>query len=163
MDGDAAALVLLSLGGDDGQDTVVEGGSDALGVDAAGEGEGPGELAEAALRYPELVLGGLGRRTGLGLLHGFLSSSSSRTLGLLILDGNLVWCDVVWFASLGGLHGDVLGPGGLIAPVFFRGGVGPLDGAAHDDGLVVAELDVDPVLLDAGELAVQLVRRLRLL
>ena len=151
VDSDASSLDLLGLGDDDSQDAVVKRGADSLGVNTAGEGEGSRELAEAALRHPELVLGGRGRGVlGGRLLDGLVAAL--RLVAGVVLDGDLV---------------------GLLLGFTYRyvttlalavvGGVGALDGAAYDEGLVVAELDAHAVLLNAGKLTVELVGALRLL
>lgn len=163
VDGDAAALVLLGLGHDDGQDSVAKGGADLVVVDPARELEGAGELADAALRDPELVL-----RLGLRLLLrgrlalldlGDRGGGSGRSGGGgagavildVILDRGLVRLVVVLLL----LRGLVA----LLEEAGWRraGRVGALDAAADDDGLRVRELEVDVLLLDARKLAVQLI------
>lgn len=177
VDQDAATLVLLSLGDYDGQDAVVEVGADLVVVDAAWELEGARELADAALRDPELVLGKL----GLGLLCGCLAlldlgdrGGRSRAAGGsgagvvldVVLNRGLVGLVVLLFLLLGRL-GDGAAHLDLFALLEEAGGrragsVGALHVAADDDGLRVGELDVDILLLDAGKLAVELVDVLRL-
>jgi len=48
-----AALVLLGLGHDNAQNTLVEGGLDSVLVHASGEAERALEFSDAALRNPE--------------------------------------------------------------------------------------------------------------
>src|SRR4051812_28052672 len=62
LDGHAARLALLGLGGAYLEHALVKGGGDAVGVDAFGQGERAAELAERALQAVEalalvLVLG----------------------------------------------------------------------------------------------------------
>lgn len=162
VDVDAARLVLLGLGDTDAQDTVVQVRRDTFLVDAGREAEGPRELADGALRDPKL-LGGLlllliGGGLGLGDLGG---GCLPGLLGLLILDAGLVGVVVV-LAALGDGAAHLAGP---LDEAGGRGarGVVAFGAARDDDGLGLGELDVDVVLLDSGELAVELVGVIRLL
>lgn len=141
-------------------------------VDALRKAESAREAADAALLDPVLVcvlLGLGGRGFGLGGLGDLAGSSGGfpGSLGLLVLNGSLeglvgarlrgVVC--VSFLGDGTAHGVVLADQtrGRSA-----GRISALDAAADDDGLQVAEFDVDVFLLDARELAVELVGLLRL-
>ncbi|ROV97667.1 hypothetical protein VSDG_04565 [Cytospora chrysosperma] len=166
VDVDAAGLVLLGLGHGDAQDAVVEVGRDGLLVDAGGEAEGARELADGALRDPELLDGLLLLLLGGGLGGGDLGGGGAGLLGLLgrlVLDGGLVaHVLLVGFAALGD------GAAHLGAALDEAGGrrargVVALGPTRDHEGLRLGELDVDVVLLDAGELTVELVGVLRLL
>lgn len=158
--------MLLGLGHGDAQDAIVQVGGNGLLVDAGGEAEGARELADGALRDPELLDG---------------------LLLLLLLGGGLGGGDLGGAAGLLGLLGRLVLDGGLVARVLLVGLAALGDGAAHlgaaldeaggrrargvvalgpardHEGLRLGELDVDVVLLDAGELSVELVGVLGLL
>lgn len=170
--------MLLGLGNGDGQDSVVKRGLDLVRLDAGREVEGARELADAALRDPVLGLGA-GRLLRLLLLRldclgdgggrGGLGAAARAARLRLILDGGLVGVaaslDVgraILLTALGDGAAHVVvvtleQAGGGVAF-----GVGALDLAADHDGLRVGELDVHVLLLDAGQLAVQLVGCVRL-
>lgn len=168
VDSNAAGLMLLRLGNRDVQDTVVEAGRDSILVDTAREAESAGELANGALRDPELLLGLLVLvLVLLGVLIVLLGNSAlllGLVLGMLlgiILDRDLVGL-VVMLAALGNSAARL---GITVLKVAGRrsaGLVAALDVAGDDDGLRVGELNVDILAIDAWQLAVQLVRVLRL-
>jgi len=157
--------MLPSLGNSDTQDTVLQAGLNTILVDAAGEAESAGELANGTFRDPILLLRLLLLLLLLLLLSSVLGNSASflGLLGFLILDRDLV--RLAAFLLLLAAFGDGtarLGPilneaGGRSARL-----VGALDLAMDHDGLWLGELNVDILALDARELAVQLVGVLRL-
>lgn len=160
--------MLLGLGHGDAQDAVVEVGRDGLLVDAGGEAEGARELADGALRDPELLDGLLLLLLllGGGLGGGDLGGGGAGLLGLLgrlVLDGGLV-ARVVLF-GLAALGDGAAHLGAALDEAGGRRarGVVALGPARDHEGLRLGELDVDVVLLDAGELTVELVGVLRLL
>jgi len=158
VDGDLAARLLLGLGDDNREDTILHGSMNSILVDTNREGERSRELANATLRNPEL---------GLGLLWllGFLLGDFGRGLlgggGLLVFDVGLV---VLVVSVLAGF-GDGARRGGTFDKASGRGaGLVRAFGATLDgDGVIVAELDLDILLLDTGKFAVQLIVFLDLL
>lgn len=173
VDSDAADLVLLSLGDDNAQDTILEAGRDVLVLDAGGEVEGAGELADAALGEPVLgVVDGLllllllgNFVVGLvvvavGALVGDVLPAGLAGLGLLlILDGGLLRGAPgrlgrrLLALGDGAAHSGVLeGGGGGVADV-----VGSLGPSPDDHGLGLGELDADILLAHARQLAMELV------
>lgn len=164
--------MLLGLGHDDSQDAVVERSLDVVVVDAAREGEGAREVADAALVDPILVLGLLGLGSIVLVLG--LSGLGDRgvllaTLLLLVFHGGL---ELLVGVCLGGvivvrLVGDGAAHGVAGVPEKTGGrvalGMGALDVAADDDRLRVAEVDLHVLLVDTGELPMELVVGLRLL
>lgn len=152
-DGDLARLGLLVLRNDNAEQTVLHGGCDIVLVDASWERERARELSNTALRDPELRFRFLGA-SGLGLLGNFGGSAFCT----FVLDGSLV--GLVTIGTLDGTSSwstfdEASGRGtGLI-----RALGATLDG----DGVVIAELDLDVLLLDTGEFAVQLIVVLDLL
>lgn len=168
--------MLPSLGDDNAQDTILEAGRDVLVLDAGGEVEGAGELADAALGEPVLgvvdrlllllllLLGnfvvGLVVAVALGALVGDVLPAGLAGLGLLlILDGGLLRGAPgrlgrrLLALGDGAAHSGVLeGGGGGVADV-----VGSLGPSPDDHGLGLGELDADILLAHAGQLAVELV------
>lgn len=145
-DGDLSRLALLVLRDGDGEQAILHGSGDAVLVDTGWEGKGPTELADAALGDPELGLGflGLGRLLVLGDLGG--------TLSTLILDGSLMSLVVVRTLdrtlSWGTLDEASRGS---------AGGVAALGVALDGQGMSISKLDLDILLLDSGEFAVEFV------
>jgi len=157
VDGDLAARLLLSLRNDDRKNAILHGSMNSILVDTNREGERSREFANAALRNPELSLGLLRL---LGFLLGYFGGGLLGS-GFLIFDIGLVILVLTVLTSLGdGTRGgwtfdEASGRGtGLI-----RALGATLDG----DGVVIAELDLDVLLLDTGEFAVQLIVVLDLL
>lgn len=159
VDGNALALALLGLGYGDGEDAIVQIRDDTLLVDWSREAESARELADGALRNPELF-------RGLLLLRLLVGSGDLRALllgffGLLVGDGGLVAVVIVLTVAIGdGATGCEAfnEAGGRSAR-----GVVSLSATRDDDRLGLGELDVDVVFLDAGELTVELVAGIRLL
>lgn len=149
--------MLLHLGNRDAQYTIGEVGRHTLLVDSRWEAEGAGEFSNRPLRDPVLLLGLRSLLLGVVVLGDLGRSAVGLSLlGLLIRDGGLVGVGgVLLLAALGNgaAHLDALDQtGGWCA-----GCVGALSASADDNGLRLRELDADVILLDAGELAVELV------
>jgi hypothetical protein len=145
--------VLLGLGHNDTEDTVLKAGRDGILVDACGKVEAARELANAALSKP--VLGLVGWLLGLLVLLDDLLEA--RLVGLrlgLVFDCGLVAGAVLALALSDGSSGGVTldGTAGWCA-----GSVGALDLAANEHGLRLCELDLNVLLVYARELAVELV------
>jgi len=130
--------LLGHLGDGDGEDTVLQGGLDVVLVDASGEVEGPLELADAAFLDPDAV--GRARRLGYRIV------ACGRNL------------------LVGGVFGFVLyarllrrGFGGLVViAIVGAGGVAPFDATIDDNGLLVAEVDIQCLfVVDTRELALE--------
>jgi hypothetical protein len=179
-DSNPPELVLGCLGHNNAQHTIVQAGRDILVLDAGGEGEGPRELADGALVEPDLLLGlsqsgsllngGGDRLRDLSLRsRGLGGSSSARRGGRLlrvVLDGCVVPAVAAGvagglvgvrslFLSCGGSLG--LGGSGSLLLSLGLGLESALYATTHDDGLRVGEFDVEVLLLDAGQLAVEFV------
>jgi len=154
VDGDASRLVLLGLGDDDAQDTILEGSRDGVLVDAGGEVEAARELAKAALSEP--VLGRVGRLL-LDLLLGLLNDFGALLVGLglsLILN-----CGVVRALAVVAALGDGTARGSVFNQTSrgSAGSVGALGLAADEHCLGLGEFDVDVLLAHSRELAVELI------
>jgi hypothetical protein len=156
VDSDAAGLLLLSLGHDHTEDTVLEVGGNSVLVDAGREVEAARELSDAAFGEPVLgLVGGLLGLLMLRLLHDLLEAGFVRLGFGLIFDGSLVAVAVPTRLALGdGTSGGVVFDGAT-------GGrasrVGALNLAANKHGLRLGEFDVDVVLAHARKLAMELV------
>jgi len=152
---DASGLVLLGLGDNDAQDTIVEFSRDVVLINTSGEVEASRELAEAALSEPVLglVSGLLLNLLGL-LLVGDLSASLVSLGLLLVLDGGVVGV-LVFFAVLS----DGASSFSALDEASRRGAgsVGALSLASDEHGLRLGELDVDIRLLHAGEFTVEFI------
>jgi len=141
LDGDFASLARLGLlGNDDLKDTVLQAGLDVVGINGSRELEAAVEAAERTLADPEartvVVIAG----SHLFLLVIGLGQSLGSVVALL--DG--------WFMVLSLVVG--IGDAWVLAAL-----VGVLGVARDGKGVVFGPLDVDFGLLDAGQLAVQLV------
>jgi len=153
-DGDLARLGLLLLGNDNGEQAVLHGSGDMVLVDTSWECEASAEMTDAAFRDPELgfrllvvlVLLWLGGLVSLGDLSG-------STLSTLIFDGSLV-CLVVAVATFDGtLRGTAFDE----ASWWSAGRVVALGAALDGQGMGVRELDLNVLLLDSREFAVEFV------
>lgn len=152
---DASRLVLLGLGDNDAQDTIVEFSRDVFLINTSGEVEAAREFAEAALGEPVLGLVD-------GLLLNFLGLFMVGDLGaglvslglLLVFDGGVVGVAVFLAVISDGASGF-----GALDETSGRGAgsVGALGLAADEHGLRFSELDVNIRLVHTGELAVKLV------
>lgn len=149
VDGDLAGLGLLGLWNNDAEDAVLHRGLDIVLVDARREAEGAGELANAALGDPVL---------GSRLLRFLLLLDDLRVFGRwcsglsgIVLDSSLVG----GFVALS----DCAGCGGRFDVAGRRSAtfVGAFDATADADGLLVDELDLDVLLVNAGEFAVEFI------
>lgn len=151
---DASRLVLLGLGNNDAQDTIVELGRNVVLINSSGEVEASRELAEAALGEPVL---GLISRLLLNLivllLVGDLSASLVGLGLLLTLDGSVVVV-LVLLTTLDSALGFV-----ALDEASGRSAssVGALSLAADEHGLRLGELDVNIRLLHSGEFTVEFV------
>lgn len=141
--------MLLGLGHDHAQDTVLEVGSDCILVDACGEVKATRELANASLSKPVLSL--VGWLLDL-LVIGVLDNFVGLRLGL-VFNGGLVAVP----ASIA--LGDGAGRGVALDRTIggSASSVSAFDLAANEHGLRLGELNVDIVLAHAREFAVQLV------
>jgi len=153
-DGDLARLGLLLLGNDNGEQAVLHGSGDMVLVDTSWECEASAEMADAAFRDPEL---GFGLLVVLVLvwLGGLVSLGdfSGSTLSTLIFNGSLV-CLVVTVAILDGtLRGTAFDE----ASWWSTGRVVALGAALDGQGMGIRELDLNVLLLDSGEFAVEFV------
>jgi len=152
---DASRLVLLGLGNNNAQDTIVELGRNVVLINSSGEVEASRELAEAALCEP--VLGLISRlllNVIVLLLVGDLSAGLVGLGLLLILDGSVV----VVLVLLAALGDSALGFVALDeASGRSASSVGALSLAADEHGLRLGELDVNIRLLHAGEFTVEFV------
>lgn len=158
VDGDATRLVLLGLGHGDIENAVLEAGGDTFLLDAGGEAEAPRELANASLSEP--VLGLVERLLGWRLLVWSLGSDlllvGRCVLGLvLIFDGGLVRVATLSLFAFG----DGSAHSGILEMTGGRGSgsIGALDLTTDVHGLRLGEFDVDIVLGDAWQLAMELV------
>jgi hypothetical protein len=150
-DGDLARLGLLLLGNDNGEQAVLHGSSDMVLVDTRWECEASAEVADAAFRDPELGFGLLVVLLGLGGL--VLGDLGGSTLSTLIFDGSLV-CLVVAVATFDGtLRGTAFDE----ASWWSAGRVVALGAALDGQGMGVRELDLNVLLLDSREFAVEFV------
>lgn len=148
--------MLLGLGDRDAQDTILEASRDAVLVNPRGEAERAGKLANAALGEP--VLGVVHGRAGVG------ARVAHNLEAILLLDAGVVLIShggLVRSGRGGGLL-DRCGSGrrlldssGSVGGA--AGGVCPLDLAADDEGLGLGELDAHVALVEAGQLAVELI------
>jgi hypothetical protein len=146
-DGDLAWLALLVLRNDNGEQAVLHGCRDGVLVDSGRERKTPAELADAALRYPEPGLRLL-RLSGLPLLGNFGGTLNST----LILDSSLV--GLVTVCTLDGTLGrSALDEAGR----WSTRGVAALGAAFDGQGVGVGEFDLDILLLNSGEFAVEFV------
>lgn len=155
IDGDLAAGLLLGLGDDNGKNAILHGSMNSILVDTNWEGEGSREFANAALRNPEL---GLGLLWLLGILLG-----DSGVLGstLLVFDIGLVVLALTILASFGD---STRGGGTFDEARWGRAGlVRSFSSTLNSDSVVIAEFDIDILLLNAREFTVQLVVTLDLL
>jgi len=147
VDGDAARLVLLRLGDDNGEDTILEGGAHCVLVHPGREGEAAGELANVALRQPVFGI--------VGLLLVILLCNLARfvvvILVFVLVFGLFLDCGLVGVASSLPTLCDVAR--GRRARL-----VGALDPAPDVDCLGLGEFDLDILLAHTGELAVEFVR-----
>jgi len=147
-DSDFARFALLVLGNNNGEHAVLHGGSDVVLIDTSWERKAATKLSNTALRDPKLGLGlvGLGGLLLLGDLGGSALSST------LILDGSLVSLVVVctFDSTFGRSVLDEAGGGSA-------GGVGALGAAFDGQGVGISEFDLDILLLDSREFAVELV------
>lgn len=154
--GDLATFVFLRLRNHDAEDTILHGSLDVFLVNANREAEASRELAHAALRDPEFGL----RLVFLDVLSliavggGDFGRGLLLLAGMFILDGGLVSCVLARLAALdgssGGLTFDEAGGWGAL-------GVGALGVAFDCQSLGVGEFNLDVLLLDAGEFAVEFV------
>jgi len=155
VDGDLAALMLLSLRNKDAENAVLHRGLDLILVDASREAEGAGELADAALRDPVLrsrLLGFLLLLGDLRVFGGWCSGLSGIVLDSCLVGGCLALSDG---ASCGGSFDVARGTSSAF--------IGALGATADVDGLLVDELDLDVLLVNAREFAVEFVGVLELL
>ena len=156
VDSDAAGLLLLSLGHDHAEDTILEVGGHSVLIDAGREVEAARKLSDAAFGEPVLgLVSGLLGILLLRLLHDLLEAGFVRLGFGLIFDGSLVAVAVPTRLALGdGTSGGVIFDGAT-------GGrasrVGALDLAANKHGLRLGEFDVDVILAHARKLAMELV------
>jgi len=146
--------LLLGLGDDNGKNAVLHGSMDSILVDTNREGEGSREFANATLRNPEF---GLGLLWLLGILlgdSGVLGSALLFDIGLVVL-----------VLSILAAFSDCARRGGTFDEASWgvAGFVGALDSTFDGDSVVIAELDVDILLLNAREFTVQLIVILDLL
>jgi hypothetical protein len=156
LDVDAARLVLLGLGNNNAQDTVLKLGRDVVLVDTSGEVEAARELAEGALGEPVLglITGLLLDLLGL-LVVGDFGALVSFGLGLVLNFG--VVRVLVLIVALA-LSNGALGLRALDeASGRSAGSVCALSLAADGHGLRLSEFDVNVVLGHAGELSMELV------
>lgn len=156
LDVNAARLVLLGLGNNNAQDTILELGRDVVLVDTSGEVETARELAEGALGEPVL---GLITRLLLDLLGllvvGNFGALVSLGLGLIL---NLGVVRVLVLVVTLALANSALGLGALDeASGRSAGSVCALSLAADGHGLRLSEFNVDVFLGHARELSMKLV------
>lgn len=158
VDGDLAAGLLLGLGDDNGKNAILHGSTNSILVDTNREGEGSREFANATLGNPEL---GLGLLWLLGILLGDSGVFGSVLGSALLFDIGLVVLVLSVLASFG----DGARGGGRFyeASWWIAGFVGALNPTFNGDSVVIAELDVDILLLNAREFTVQLIMTLDLL
>lgn len=156
--------MLLSFGDSDAEDTILEAGRDSIVVDTRREVEASGELADTALGEP--ILGMVGfilldhLLSLLGLwFRNLIVVVIGVKLGLvLILDSG-----VVGVLALAARCVTALGDGtarlGVLDEASWRstGSVGALSLAADEHGLRLGKLNLNILLLHAGELAMELV------
>jgi hypothetical protein len=152
---DASRLVLLGLGDNNAQDTIVEFSRDVVLVYTSGEVEAARKLAEAALGEPVL---GLVSKLLLNLLGLFLVGNLSAglvSLGLLLILDSGVMGAAVFLVVVG----DSASGFSALDEASGRsaGSVGAFGLAANEHSLRLGELDVNVRLLHAGEFAVKLV------
>jgi len=147
-DGDLARFALLVLGNDNGEHAVLHGSSDVVLIDTSWERKAATKFSNTALRDPKLGLGLVGL-CGLLLLGDLGGSALSSSL---ILDASLVSLVVV--CTFDGTFGrSVLDEAGRGS----AGGVGALGAAFDGQGVGISEFDLDILLLDPREFAVELV------
>lgn len=158
LDSDASRLVLLGLGDNNAQDSVLESSRDVVLVDACGEVEAARELAKGALGEPVLGLVSGLLLTLLGVfVLGDLIAAFVRGGFLLILDGSVVGV-LVFLMFL-----TALSDGALVLGTLNKGSrwcassVGAFSLATDEHCLWLGEFDVNILLGHAGELAMELV------
>lgn len=158
VDVDLPRLRRLGLRNNNGQDTVLEVGLDILLVDSRREAEGAVEFADGAFSDP--VPGGIGLPGDVGSLVGLgdgslvllaLSALILLVLGAFVLNRRLLV--LVLALALFALNET---------PWWLAGLGTVLDAAADCEGVAVGPFDVDILLVDARQLAVELVGFLRL-
>lgn len=158
VDSDATRLVLLGLRHRDVEDAVLEVGSDTILINTSGEIEATSEFANASLRNP--VLGLVSRLVLLGLLCD-LAGGGVGSLNLLLILRLVRVLDCSLVGILVGVA--ALGDGTLFLRVLevARGrrasSVDAFRLATNYHDLRVGEFDVNVVLVDSGQLAVELV------
>jgi len=155
LDGDLASLVLLGLGDNNVEDTVLHGRLDVLGVDADREGERSREFADAALGNPVLLLK-LGRFVLLIDDIGMLCGS----LGCENIDGVVFVLDSCLMSGWGLItFGDrARGFGRFKVASWWRTRcVGALCTTADYQGLRICEFDFHVALLHTGKFSVEFV------
>jgi len=147
-DGYLAAFLLLELRDKNAENTIGHRGFDVILVDTSWEGEAAREFPTAALRDP--VFGFLLGLSGLFLRGGDLSGSFSTFL----LDGCLVrsLMAVLAFGD-GSLGRRILDE----ASWWSAGGVAALGAAPDGQGVGISEFDLDVLLFNAREFAVEFV------
>ena len=162
VDSDASRLVLLGLGDSDAEDAISEASAHGVLINSGWEVESAGEFAERSLSEPVLgLVGRLGRGLLLDLLLGLLSFGNlrARLVGnrfIFVLNGGLMGVGLVGLFALlgdGTTHRGVLNEAG----VGRTGMVRALRLAADEQGLGFGELDVNVLLADTRELAMELV------
>ena len=145
FDVDALGLVAWCLGDHDAQDTILEVSLDGVLVDTRGEAESAMELPNRTLGNP--VLGAM-------LLISLSGSTLLDSLSILfgILGGLVLNGSFVALASVGHIASDAAT--GLVRAF---GGVFALDTALDDESVGIGEFDVDVLLVETGEFALELV------
>lgn len=155
LNANASRLVLLGLGDNDAQNTIVEFSRDVFLVYTSGKVEAARELSEAALGEPVL---GLVVRLLLNLLGLFVVGDLSAglvSLGLLLIFDSGVVGVVVFLVVIG----DSASGFSALDEASGRsaGSVSALGLAADEHSLRLGELDVNIRLLHTGEFAMKLV------
>jgi hypothetical protein len=138
--------VLLGLGNMNTKDSVFHRGLDVVLVDTGREGEAAGELANAALGNPEL--GFIRSLSALILLGDFGGSLST-----LVLNSSLVSLVILLAFGNGSLGWCTLDE----ASGWSTGGIAALGVTLDSQGVSISELDLNVLLLNAREFAVEFV------
>jgi len=136
------------LWNDNGEQAVLHSSSDAVLIDTRWEGEASRKFSDAALRDPELGFGLLGL-SGFFLVGEFGGSTLSSTL---VLDGSFVGLVAIRILD-GTLGRSILDETSWGC----SGGVAALGAAFDGQGVGIGKLDLDILLLDSWEFAVQFV------
>jgi len=145
--------VLLSLRNDNAKNAVLHRSLDSILINANREAEAALEFADGAFRNPVSGLRLLGLVVG-GLGLGVSDLGAGGTLFTCVFDGGFVGFVVMLTAFSDGASGS----GSLdISGGRSTRGVGALSATFDGQGLGVAELDLNVLLLDTGKFAVELV------